>query len=1033
MLVLGCLLAWPVAAFAAVDLTEGVYVEDVIPAGALVSGDWTWVMSPAPASGAQSHRGIGSNVNLTQHFFENASSPLWIGTGDTLTTYIYIPSGQVPRMIMLQWKTLTEWEHRAYWGENLCPWGVNGTASRRYMGPISPTRGTWIKLEVPASSVGLEGQNIRGMAFTQYGGTVYWDRSGKRPAPRGNQAAFIGQSVGSTTMPQGSQRTISVTMSNTGSTTWTSAAGYTLGSQNPQDNTFWDSDGRVPLPTSVGPGLWTTFNFTIRAPCTAGSYPLQWRMLREGVAWFGGSTTSVAINVTQVTPPAPFNLSPANNTTLAIPITQPNVTLSWGSVCGATSYAVRADDLTEPSVPRDPRNNCGVSTHYLCVNGVAGTSISLPVKAGHRYRWWVHAVNTAGTSSPTTVEFSVAPRVWIQGIKIDPKGSPFANANAIIDPSGVASTCGRSQAVADQSGSSTACGSSVNPYYASTQVANGMATMTSRIPTSLRNSLVAASVCNESGNYGCTNHLANSYCLAPVVGSYATLNIPIGSQTPSYIDVWWKYLPQGTEGLPRCDEEGAPRITATSAFLSTVRGDLDGDGFVTVTDGVNALRCAAQLPTAYPCLPNGDCDRDGQVTVTDGVNVLRMAVQLNSSCSGTTPPATNYQIGGAYRLKTDDSPPLCTAANPITNSCTCPAGYSAMPIGAARGDGAITPHKGDYKDLVREVIEVVTITNPAGAVWWLGKRIVTAFHLFGIGVDDSPGSPGLVYMCTKPTTTLQGFQGGFSVKTDGSGGTQVNVLTGGYSCPAGTVQDAVAHVLGPGVSNNSLYVCRNPNVSLAGSDQSTYGGMFHQRITGECIRGNVIGDQSLETTLILGLREFDDPKGPGDPRAVSIKDPTGLSCSCRTGYMPLPIANISGWGGSPGVIWLCYSPPLDLPPPAPDPNAGTIRGRVINSLTGEGIEAKVLLSRGRGFRMTNQTTNYSFEFTHLEPALYYLYPIFPPGYERVRWSICYGGDTTCHSHPDVALYEPIRAVPEQYMPVVAGDVIDFRIRFKPID
>ena len=63
--------------------------------------------------------------------------------------------------------------------------------------------------------------------------------------------------------------------------------------------------------------------------------------------------------------------------------------------------------------------------------------------------------------------------------------------------------------------------------------------------------------------------------------------------------------------------------------------DVDGDGRVSVTDGVNVLRAAAGLPStcgsgdAGPC----DVDGDGRVSVTDGVNVLRAAAGLASTCT----------------------------------------------------------------------------------------------------------------------------------------------------------------------------------------------------------------------------------------------------------------------------------------------------------------------------------------------------------------------------------------------------------------
>ncbi len=70
------------------------------------------------------------------------------------------------------------WEHRAYWGGNQIDWGVDMSPSRRSMGPL-PEVGKWARLEVNAQAVGLaDGASLNGMAFTQFDGAVYWDKSG---------------------------------------------------------------------------------------------------------------------------------------------------------------------------------------------------------------------------------------------------------------------------------------------------------------------------------------------------------------------------------------------------------------------------------------------------------------------------------------------------------------------------------------------------------------------------------------------------------------------------------------------------------------------------------------------------------------------------------------------------------------------------------------------------------------------------------------------------------------------------------------
>jgi RHS repeat-associated protein len=108
------------------------------------------------------------------------------------------------------------------------------------------------------------------------------------PQPR-NDAQVIGQSAPSQ-MASGKSYTVSVTLKNTGTTTWKSADSYILGAQNPQDSSLWNS-GRVTLGATVAPGQQYTFNFPVTAPAP-GSYNMQWKMVREYVEWFGGTSSS---------------------------------------------------------------------------------------------------------------------------------------------------------------------------------------------------------------------------------------------------------------------------------------------------------------------------------------------------------------------------------------------------------------------------------------------------------------------------------------------------------------------------------------------------------------------------------------------------------------------------------------------------------------------------------------------------------------------------------------------------------------------
>jgi hypothetical protein len=161
---------------------DTLWFDDSIPAGATaMSGgdDWNWTNSPAPASGATAHQ---SNLaaGLHEHFFNYASATLTPAAGEVLFTYVYLDPANTPSEIMLAWNS-NGWEHRAYWGANSINYGTNSTAGRRYIGAL-PAAGQWVRLEVPASAVDLEGKPIDGMGFSEFGGRATWDKTGKSTA-----------------------------------------------------------------------------------------------------------------------------------------------------------------------------------------------------------------------------------------------------------------------------------------------------------------------------------------------------------------------------------------------------------------------------------------------------------------------------------------------------------------------------------------------------------------------------------------------------------------------------------------------------------------------------------------------------------------------------------------------------------------------------------------------------------------------------------------------------------------------------------
>ncbi|MCA8916223.1 MAG: carboxypeptidase regulatory-like domain-containing protein [Planctomycetes bacterium] len=142
-------------------------------------------------------------------------------------------------------------------------------------------------------------------SFTTEGGNVPAGSTGLvlevpiRDDIEGNYAQVLSMSA-PTTMTAGEQYTVEVTVKNMGSTTWTSAGNkpWRLGSQSPQDNKTWGMS-RVPITEGqeVRPKDTYVFSFTVTAPASAGEYNMRWRMVQDGVQWFGQMSEQLKITV----------------------------------------------------------------------------------------------------------------------------------------------------------------------------------------------------------------------------------------------------------------------------------------------------------------------------------------------------------------------------------------------------------------------------------------------------------------------------------------------------------------------------------------------------------------------------------------------------------------------------------------------------------------------------------------------------------------------------------------------------------------
>lgn len=163
----------------AAEATEFVWIEDATPAGAQLQGDseWKFITKAEGPVFSGDKAMTRKTAGLSQHFFTGANPGLVVGEGDKLFAYVYLDPDVLPKTIMLQFND-GSWEHRCFWGEDAIPWGSLNTPAHVAMGPL-PKAGEWVRLEVDAAKVGLHpGVSLNGWAFTQHGGTVYWDKAG---------------------------------------------------------------------------------------------------------------------------------------------------------------------------------------------------------------------------------------------------------------------------------------------------------------------------------------------------------------------------------------------------------------------------------------------------------------------------------------------------------------------------------------------------------------------------------------------------------------------------------------------------------------------------------------------------------------------------------------------------------------------------------------------------------------------------------------------------------------------------------------
>jgi hypothetical protein len=164
----------------AIQTVENLWFEDGFPTGAkplssgaplcLVTRDEGEVLSGQVAL-KRSAKG------LEQDYFSGGAEFV-VPSGSKLFAHCYLDPENPPEAIMVQFHT-SSWLHRAVWGEEgKIPFGKPGTTEKVSMGAL-PKTAEWVRLELDPARLGLKpGTKVTGYAFTQAGGTVFWDKLG---------------------------------------------------------------------------------------------------------------------------------------------------------------------------------------------------------------------------------------------------------------------------------------------------------------------------------------------------------------------------------------------------------------------------------------------------------------------------------------------------------------------------------------------------------------------------------------------------------------------------------------------------------------------------------------------------------------------------------------------------------------------------------------------------------------------------------------------------------------------------------------
>ncbi len=162
---------------------ETIWFDDELPAKATAKSNTgnhpLWWVSADEGQVASGQRALKRmDAGVAQDYFTGITPPIVPPAAGRLFVHAWLDPADPPQTIMVQFHT-DKWSHRAAWGDiDRIGFGTKGSPARLHKGKL-PKLGEWVRLEVNLSEFKLPaGTKFSGFAFTQFGGTVFWDKLG---------------------------------------------------------------------------------------------------------------------------------------------------------------------------------------------------------------------------------------------------------------------------------------------------------------------------------------------------------------------------------------------------------------------------------------------------------------------------------------------------------------------------------------------------------------------------------------------------------------------------------------------------------------------------------------------------------------------------------------------------------------------------------------------------------------------------------------------------------------------------------------